>query len=45
MNRKPVAITGALMLSLGACTPASRNLSNDFRVMPNIDAQVTGGDN
>lgn len=39
MNRKLVAITGALMLSLGACTPAqtaSYNLSNDsdnFRVM------------
>lgn len=38
MNRKLVAITGALMLSLGACTPAqtaSYNLSNDsdnFRV-------------
>ena len=36
MNRKLVAITGGLMLSLGACTPASYNLSNDsdnFRVM------------
>ena len=39
MNRKLVAITGAPMLSLGACTPAqmaSYNLSNDsdnFRVM------------
>lgn len=36
MNRKLVAVTGALMLSLGACTPASYNLSNDsdnFRVM------------
>lgn len=39
MNRKLVAITGALMLSLGACTPAqtaSYNLSNDsdnFRVV------------
>lgn len=32
MNCKLVAITGALMLSLGACTPAqmaSYNLSND----------------
>lgn len=39
MNRKLVAVTGALMLSLGACTPAqtaSYNLSNDsdnFRVV------------
>lgn len=39
MNHKLVAITGALMLSLGACTPdqtASYNLSNDsdnFRVV------------
>lgn len=84
MNRKLVAVTGALMLSLGACTPASYNLSNDsdnFRVMrrvvfvngitdkweqmdpasvdtyhykvqfrpeellPDIDVQVSGGDN
>ena len=29
MNRKLGAVTGALMLSLGACTPASYNLSND----------------
>lgn len=42
MNRKLVAITGALMLSLGACTPAqtaSYNLSNDsdnFRVMRRV---------
>lgn len=39
MNHKLVAITGALMLSLGACTSAqtaSYNLSNDsdnFRVV------------
>lgn len=39
MNRKLVAVIGALMLSLGACTPAqtaSYNLSNDsdnFRVV------------
>ena len=39
MNHKLVAITGALMLSLGACTPAQTalyNLSNDldnFRVV------------
>lgn len=39
MNHKLVAVTGALMLSLGACTPAqtaSYNLSNDsdnFHVM------------
>ena len=39
MNRKLVAVTGVLMLSLGACTPAqtaSYNLSNDsdnFRVV------------
>ena len=38
MNHKLVAITGAL---LGACTPASHNPS----VTPNIDAQVSGGDN
>lgn len=40
MNRKLVAITGTLMLSLGACTPASYNLSNDgdnFRVMRRVD--------
>lgn len=42
MSRKLVAITGALMLSLGACTPAqtaSYNLSNDsdnFRVMRRV---------
>lgn len=42
MNRKLVAVTGALMLSLGACTPAqtaSYNLSNDsdnFRVMRRV---------
>ena len=39
MNRKLAAITGALMLSLGACTPASYNLSNDsdnFRVMRRV---------
>lgn len=42
MNRKLVAITGALMVSLGACTPAqtaSYNLSNDsdnFRVMRRV---------
>lgn len=42
MNHKLVAITGALMLSLGACTPAqtaSYNLSNDsdnFRVMRRV---------
>lgn len=42
MNRKLVAMTGALMLSLGACTPAhaaSYNLSNDsdnFRVMRRV---------
>lgn len=42
MNRKLVAITGALMPSLGACTPAqtaSYNLSNDsdnFRVMRRV---------
>lgn len=42
MNRKLVAITGALMLSLGACTPAqaaSYNLSNgsdNFRVMRRV---------
>lgn len=42
MNRKLVAITGALMLSLGACTPAQTalyNLSNDsdnFRVMRRV---------
>lgn len=33
MNHKLVAVTGALMLSLGACTPAqtaSYNLSNDW---------------
>lgn len=42
MNRKLVAITGALMLSLGACTPAqtaSYNLSYDsdnFRVMRRV---------
>lgn len=42
MNRKLVAITGALMLFLGACTPgqtASYNLSNDsdnFRVMRRV---------
>ena len=42
MNRKLVAMTGALMLSLGACTPAqvaSHNLSNDsdnFRVMRRV---------
>ena len=41
MNRKLVAITGALMLSLGACTPAqtaSYNLSNDS---DNVDVQVS----
>lgn len=44
MNCKLVAMTGALMLSLGACTPAqtaSYNLSNDsdnFRVMRRDDA-------
>lgn len=42
MNRKLVAITAALMLSLGACTlaqTASYNLSNDsdnFRVMRRV---------
>ena len=42
MNHKLVAITGALMLSLGACNPAqtaSYNLSNDsdnFRVMRRV---------
>lgn len=42
MNRKLVGITAALMLSLGACTPAqtaSYNLSNDsdnFRVMRRV---------
>lgn len=42
MRHKLVAITGALMLSLGACTPAqtaSYNLSNDsdnFRVMRRV---------
>lgn len=42
MNRKLVAIAAALMLSLGACTPAqtaSYNLSNDsdnFRVMRRV---------
>lgn len=42
MNHKLVAITGALMLSLGACTPAqtaSYNLSYDsdnFRVMRRV---------
>ena len=42
MNCKLVAVTGALMLSLGACTPAqtaSYNLSNDsdnFRVMRRV---------
>lgn len=42
MNHKLAAITGALMLSLGACTPAqtaSYNLSNDsdnFRVMRRV---------
>lgn len=42
MNCKLVAMTGALMLSLGACTPAqtaSYNLSNDsdnFRVMRRV---------
>lgn len=42
MNRKLVTITAALMLSLGACTPAqtaSYNLSNDsdnFRVMRRV---------
>lgn len=42
MNYKLVAIAGALMLSLGACTPAqtaSYNLSNDsdnFRVMRRV---------
>lgn len=42
MNHKLVAIAGALMLSLGACTPAqtaSYNLSNDsdnFRVMRRV---------
>lgn len=42
MSHKLVAITGALMLSLGACTPAqtaSYNLSNDsdnFRVMRRV---------
>lgn len=42
MNHKLVAMTGALMLSLGACTPAqtaSYNLSNDsdnFRVMRRV---------
>lgn len=42
MNHKLVAITAALMLSLGACTPArtaSYNLSNDsdnFRVMRRV---------
>lgn len=49
MNHKLVAITGALMLSLGACTPAqtaSYNLSNDsdnFRVafMNGITDNVT----
>lgn len=44
MNHKLVAITGALMLSLGACTPAqtaSYNLSNDSA---SVDVQVNGGD-
>ena len=42
MNCKLVAVTGVLMLSLGACTPAqtaSYNLSNDsdnFRVMRRV---------
>lgn len=42
MNRKLVAMMGALMVSLGACTPAqtaSYNLSNDsdnFRVMRRV---------
>lgn len=45
MNRKLVAVTGALMPSLGACTPAqtaSYNLSNDsdnFRVMRRKDKE------
>ena len=33
MNRKLVAITGAL---LGACTPASCNDSDNFRVMRRV---------
>ena len=47
MNRKLVAITGALMLFLGACTPAqtaSYNLSNDsdnFRVMRRVGGTRT----
>lgn len=42
MNHKLIAMTGALMLSLGACTPAqtaSYNISNDsdnFRVMRRV---------
>lgn len=36
MNRKLVGITGALMLSLGACTPASYNDSDNFRVMRRV---------
>ena len=39
MNRKLVAITGALMLSLGACTlarTASYNDSDNFRVMSRV---------
>lgn len=53
MNRKLVAVTGALMLSPGACTPAqtaSYGLSNDsdyYKVQfrPDVDVQVSGGDN
>ena len=39
MNRKLVAVTGVLMLSLGACTAASYNPSNDsddLRVMRRV---------
>lgn len=39
MNRKLVAVTGALIPSLGAYTPASHNLSNDsdnFHVMHRV---------
>lgn len=50
MNRKLVAVTGALMLSPGACTPAQTapyNLSNYYKVQfrPVVDVQVSGGDN
>lgn len=44
MNHKLVAITGALMLSLGACTPASYNLSNDIDTEGNRYFKTVGED-